>query len=591
MVGEGLEVEKRQEKFWEKLVSKLKATPGAALGGAKEHAKSIVPFLFLIVGLVYHSLHYLNNGWGDLPIQLISITGILMAIVIVLSGLGNYKEGVRNLIFLLIAIGFEVFYYTILTSSFDNIPRFLDKVWLWNGFIIAAGFSGFNEEKTFYKYIIYYFVLLLFGIIATPMVTAMAKGVGLVKTTEVGEGDIFNDLRPTTADSALCVYESGIQDISQAKCLLDKKWQLRASSEQKEAMIKLCEEDDSRCECEVYPAGEKRDECEKKQAEIKEATKEIKGGEKERTPMEIVFDLPKVKPIRSYGLKVKLDANLKVLTPYKAVNIEVDCVIENGTKGNIKEISSTINNKKVNEVQTFPPMQTDQTSQSRRISCQSVEDMGEGEYKFNLTATVNNIKTESYFIGLYAKPIDVNTKGSQFEAFLESAMNDAYGGKTVQSFSDPDLTLLNFLVVPDFSLVEDNKVSALSNEEEYKHFTIEVSLENNREDSEIKSVSSLEFRIPEIFNMDKSCTDIYDSKGSEGGFLTISAKTSVLEKIKFDSIQKGKKPEQIGALNCRLMANRKLQGLQETGVVSKRFEGTITYAQEIKEIVKVTQVG
>ncbi|MBW2992431.1 hypothetical protein KY345_04405 [Candidatus Woesearchaeota archaeon] len=587
--------EKFEASFFGRLVGKAKAAPGQAAGSAVQHAqqtaKSGIPLMFLILGIVFHAFHYMQNQWKDLSIGLLAGTAAICIIVIIISNISNFKqEGVKNLIYVGIAVGFEVLYYTLLTGTLETIPWQISKMLGWNGFIIASGFAGFNKEKTYFKFIIYYFLILLMLILLNPLVTALGEGFGWIKTTEV-EGatkeDVIAGLQETGAtwlDQIGCATSPDPDS-----CVEEKKWERRRDKtpELVEAMKELCRNDDPDCDCDAFLPGAEKDECEKRQAEIR-AEREIIGGVKEKTPMEIEFELPKERPIMSYGTRVGLDGNLRILTPYKPVQISLECKISNKTG----EISSTINNQESPLV--FPPIQTEETAQSRRFFCQSSEAVENGDYKFNLTASVNNIKTDAYFIGLYAAPSAIKAGGEQFDDLLESAMQDAYGGKEVKSFSDPDLTLLNFVVVPDVSLVEGNKVSALSIQadpvtgENYRFFTLEVSLENKRADSKIKSVDSVEFKIPKIFDLAPSCGQTYRVKGSDDRFTIIETRDGILDGISFERVRKGAKPTRIRALDCYLMANSDLRSI---GVNSLRFEGSMQYSQDINEVETVKQVG
>jgi hypothetical protein len=225
---------------------------------------------------------------------------------------------------------------------------------------------------------------------------------------------------------------------------------------------------------------------------------------------------------------------------------------------------------------------------SRRFSCKSLGEVDKGDYTFNLTASIIGIETKATFIGLYSHPDAIRsyTAGTSpgFKELLEAEMKTAYPRGKVESLSDPDLTLLSFAIEPLASLGV-NGLSGLDNRD-FSDFVLLVSLKNNLAESKIKSVQSLEFKIPDVFTM--VCPDSYSVARSEQGYNIITAKPEVLSRINFERVSSTSNTP-IQDLTCELKANRELSNAG--GVNPMDFEGVITYTQDLVKKFTVKRVG
>lgn len=537
--------------------------------------------LMIFVGIIFHIIHGVVTrlSFYRFP-KLIYLYVIVAILFIILFGLGDRRKFAIVFSAIAAAVLFEWFYYDVSNYIINyffadkSIPYFVSKAF-WNGWIIVGAFVGFNSSKLAkvcsYAIVLFLALNLFIYLPVEKYITEKAE----IKTEEAGKG-VLDTLR-TYGDEFKC---SMVDPAEKTKCMKEAEWS-RATSAQITAMRKTCAVDVTAvCDC-YYAKGKEREDCLERKS--KATAKELEGAAKDLTPMNVEFEAPRTS--ESLTKAVRLDPIFKILSPYKAVDVEIDCKVY----GKDGKIDSLIDNKP--GVLQLPSIKTDEKFEYlRRFSCKSVGDVPVGDYTFNLTASLNRINTNASFVGLYTHPNTLEAyklfKSAGFEELLEAEMKTAYPRGKVESRSDPDLTWLKFSIEPLVpSGVEG--VSALSKEGDSAKFKLMVSLDNKETGSIIKSVESLEFTIPGVFT--PTCSDVYQIS-HEGGFTKISAKKDILNVINFRRIKSGAKSTPISDLNCEyLVANIDLE--KPDVVTSIEFKGSITYSQDVTQKFTVKRVG
>jgi|GEM_PF-3316683 len=528
--------------------------------------------MMLMVGLILHivSLFY---GFARIP-WLIYLNILIGILFIILFGMGD-REKLRTVsIAVAIAVLFEYFYHDIINLVFPGatMPYFLSKAF-WNGWIIVGAFAGFNESKISKVFAWVMFIFLVMNLFVYLPVEKYLGEQTKIEKVEVGG---FKQTVGAYMDELKC----SMRDPSEKTvCLKEAEW-ARKSKTEVDAMKETCATSIAECDCYVY-AGKERDECFEEKSKYR--AKQISGGEKEKTAMKVDFDAPSTS--EALGTRVQLSPLFKILSPNKPVDIILDCKISyaNGTS-----IERLLDNEA--GTITLSSIKTDETFEySRRFTCKSAaESVAVGTYTFNTTALISNINTKSIFTGIYTDPATLSAyiakKNPTFEQELEDEKKTAYPKGRIESMSDPDLTLLNFVVEPLASFGVSG-VSAFSKEGEYADFILIISLENNKVGSRIMDVESLEFLIPNIFT--PMCGNAY-MIGYQGDKIKISAKKEVLNRINFQRVTSTKSKTPISDLGCELKASGDLK--DPTHPNPYDFEGSITYSQEVAEKFTVRRV-
>jgi hypothetical protein len=546
--------------------------------GFVKNNTSLASFL-LIFGIITHIIH-LSMGFKRSP-WLISTYIIVAVLIVVFRSLEDKREIAKTGLIMAIVVGFEYFYYyspmyTLWVSN-PSVYWFLWKA-LWNGWIYLGVFLTLSAEKKpiimqWISWIIIIFIL--FSVFNITRLSQKYAGPeielpeGAIEESKKGFGDNLREF----GFSLGCIVNADPD-----MCVIEKRWDYKRENEKAavEAMEEICKTDIANCDCYVYVAGKERDDCFKRKSEA--ITKQISGAIKDTAAMKVSFEAPKSS--ESLSPVVRLDPVFKILSPNKAVNVELDCKIANRSGG---IVASDFQKVMINDIKT------DQTYEySRRFSCKSLNEVDRGDYTFNLSASIIGIETKATFIGLYSHPDTIKsyTAGTSpgFKDLLEAEMKTAYPKGKVESSSDPDLTLLSFAIEP----LASAGVKGLSglDSRDFSDFVLLVSLKNNLAESKIKSVQSLEFKIPDIFTM--MCTDSYSVVRSEQRYNIIAAKPEVLSRINFERIGSTSNTP-IQDLNCELKANRELDNAG--GVNPLDFEGVITYTQDLVQKFMVKRVG
>jgi hypothetical protein len=545
----------------------------------------------LLFGVVAHIIHGMS-GFKILTLSSpLMITYILVAAVIILiRSLEDTKEIIRTGLLMLGIIGFEYFFYSSylpLYSLWVSDPSTYWFLWkaCWNAWIFAGVFLTLSAEKKpviakFLAWVIIIFVL--FSVI---------NGVRISQKYAAPEIELPKEAIAESKQSFLQnLKELGyfiqcITDPNQDTCIKEKRWvdKRKYFPEEVDAMEELCTNGDPKCDCYVYVAGKQRNECEKVMAEAR--LLQTTAAVKKLTATKLDFEEDATK--QTYEKIVGINPRFTLLSPYKELDITVDCSIKNSSKANISDNF---------EIITIPKERT-KTSEdvpyARNTGCMTSDEVPKGEYTFEMSASLSNVVTSADYVGLYTNPTALNNYDPKNP---DSSLKTSYDGQIknrdkfptgkAESFSDPDMVLLSFYIEP----VETWDISGLEGLVGMKtgsEFNLRVVVKNNREGSNITDVSSLKFEIPNIFDVDSTgCLDIYN-KNEEGNKIILTANTDRLKAAAIEKITYGKEGKILLGLSCKLKSNIDMSNL----VNAYEFKGSITYSQTVVEKFKVTQLG
>lgn len=545
--------------------------------GKKIHGEGFSGIL-IVLGIVFHLIHGIMTNWDYSRLQVLLFIEIFFGItIVILSGLGDRNKLAKNALLMAIILSFEWFYYDIINIIFTQatVPYFLAKIF-WNGWIIAGAFTGYNTSKLakFFGWVIALFIILnLF--VYLPIEKFMIEKTANIGPKEVGSGFV-STVTQFTDEIACSMGDPNNKEI----CLKEKEWSKgRAGDDKINAMKETCKQDIAKCDCYVYPAGKERDDCLKNQAEARLQQRTAATKELTQTKLDFEGDATK----QTYEKIVGVNPRFTLISPYKELDISIDCSIKNSSKAEIGDSFEIITIlKERTKTSTDVPY-------TRNIECMTSDEVPKGEYTFELSASLSNVATSTSYVGLYTDPealynYDTKNPDSILKASYDNQIKnkDKFPTGKVESVSDPDLVLLSFYIEP----VETREVKGLDGLVGMKagnYFNLRIAVKNNKAGSNITGVESLEFEIPNIFDVE--CNDVYDTT-PEGNIVRLTAKADKLKAAGIEKITYGKEGKLLLGLSCKLKGNIDMPNLANP----YEFKGIITYSQLVTKTFKVTQL-
>jgi hypothetical protein len=545
---------------------------------------------FLIVfGLITHIIHGIG-GFKILtlhsPLMILYIT--VAAVIVVFRSLEDKKEIARTGIVMLCIVGFEYLFYSRYFFVYDawvSDPATYWFLWkaFWNAWIYAGVFLTLSAEK---KPVItkWLAIIIIFFIIFSAFNWARLSKQYAMPEVELPKEAIEESKQGFLQNLKETIYFiQCITNPDQETCITEKRWADRRANfpEEAEAMEELCRNGDPKCDCHVYAAGKQRDDCEKimSEARLLQTTAAVK----KLTATKLDFEGDATK--QTYEKIIGINPRFTLLSPYKELDITIDCSIKNSSKA---EVADNF------EVITIPKerTKTGDTPYTRIVECLTAGEVAKGEYTFEMSAMVNNIVTNADYIGLYTDPgalfsYDPKNPDPVLKASYDNQIKtrDKFPTGKVESFSDPDMVLLSFYVEP-IETRDASGLEGLAGMKSGSEFNLRVVVKNNKDGSNITDVSSLKFEIPNIFDVDASCLSTY-SRSDEGDKIILTANADRLKAAGIEKITYGKEGKVLLGLSCKLIGNIDMSNLAN----AYEFKGSITYSQIATKKFKVMQIG